>query len=196
MIDAQDFSSGVFQPTVAAGHPSVYGCDIGHGNRIDVGTIKRFFDTNMRMLTGELADRLAGAELSPGVRVGNETRIDGVTVRPPVLIGDHVTFGRGVEVGPNAIIGNYCTLADGARVENTVLLSNCSVGHHATLKGTILGTASRVEHGQTLGIFTIIGAYSSLNRDDWPYSSEGEFYTRSEWAPSCCLARYANPLDS
>lgn len=171
VVAADDFSHDVFQPTVSAGKPVIFACDIGEGYRIDVGTVKRFFDTNMRMLRGEIADPMA----SPGMSGAATPAIEGVSIRPPVLIGDGVVFGGHVTLGPNAIIGNSCAVGDGVSIENSILLDKCQVGINARLEGAILGTGCRIGDHERLKPFSVVGAYSSTRHADWPYSTDSEF---------------------
>jgi NDP-sugar pyrophosphorylase family protein len=171
VVIARDFSYDVFQPAVAAGSPPIFACDIGDGYRIDIGTIKRFFDANMRMLTGLIADDMASLSSNNA----HAAQAAGVSIRHPVLIGERVTYGRNVIIGPHAIIGNDCRLADDVRVENSVLLDNCRVSRNSTLDGTILGTGCQIGDNQDLKPFSVVGAYSSTNHGDWPYPADSEF---------------------
>jgi NDP-sugar pyrophosphorylase family protein len=171
VVTAKDFSHDVFQPTVGAGKPAIFARDIGRGYRIDVGTVKRFYDTNMRMLCGEIADPMGSPEMG---RMGDSAR-EAVSMYPPVLIGEHVTFGRRVTLGPNAIVGNECSIGDGAGIENSILLDKCRVGINAKLDGAILGTGCRIGDEEKVKPFSVVGAYSSTSHADWPYSTDSQF---------------------
>jgi NDP-sugar pyrophosphorylase family protein len=156
--DALDFSYDVFQPAVQKRLARLYGCGIGSGFRLDVGSVRRLIAANFRLLRGELKGFVPAVEVRAG----------GATFVPPVLVGRETTIAAGARIGPDVVIGGGCTVGEGAVVERSVLMANCRVGAGAVLRDAVLGAFSIVEAGVTLPPFTVLGPYGNSGGDLWP----------------------------
>lgn len=169
---ARDFSFDVFEPATRSNTGSIFGSSIGAGGyRIDIGTIKGYFDASMDILRGRIPEKLPGRPVFRGCQVAASTNINGVNLVPPVLVGENVNFGAQVRIGPNAIVGNSCQFACGAHVEDSILLDSCTIGHNAIIEKSILGSSCRVGDSQILRPYTVLGSHSQSVGNDWPYPS-------------------------
>ncbi|MDB6170558.1 MAG: hypothetical protein JWM88_3422 [Verrucomicrobia bacterium] len=74
-------------------------------------------------------DRTGIREISPGIRVGWQSRIpaDAVLVAP-CWIGEKVSLGGGVTIGPNAVIENRAVVGSGAEIVRSIVGPDTFVG--------------------------------------------------------------------
>jgi mannose-1-phosphate guanylyltransferase / phosphomannomutase len=156
--DALDFSYDIFQPAVQKKLAPLYGCGIGSGFRLDVGSVRRLMAANFRLLRGELK----------GFMPSVEALAEGATFIPPVLVGRKTTIAAGARVGPDVVIGGGCEIGEGTVIERSVLMANCRVGAGAVLRDAVLGAFSIVEAGATLPPFSVLGPYGNSGGDSWP----------------------------
>jgi NDP-sugar pyrophosphorylase family protein len=74
-------------------------------------------------------DRTGVREVTPGIRVGWQSRIPADAVlHAPCWIGEKVRLGRGVTIGPNTIIEDRAIIGDGADVVRSVIGTETFVG--------------------------------------------------------------------
>lgn len=92
------------------------------GRWFDVGQKRDYLRVNEYLLDGDL-DIILPYEKLPWGYLGTNVTIDlsRVTIRPPVLIGNHCILEPGVELGPYAVIGDGWILEDGVTVRHSVL---------------------------------------------------------------------------
>ena len=127
-------------PQLIANCMAVYGHPI-EGYWMDMGTRDRYRQVHWDLLDRTFALPLPGKEREQGVWVGENTVVSsGVSLVPPVLIGDRVRIGEGSVIGPYAVIGNGCEIGRGVRIAETILWENCRVQDDAQLKSCIFGT--------------------------------------------------------
>ena len=96
-------------------------------------------------------------------------------IHPPLVLGENVAIGDDVDLRPDVPVRSDCRIRYRVRVDRSTLLAKCDIGDDSSIHGSVLGTSCRIGERQTLHPNTIIGAYSALKANDWPYSSDGEF---------------------
>ena len=144
----------------------IYACDIGNGFRYDIGSIRRFYEVNMDLLSGRLPGRILGKQSLPGVWVGNGNTSNG-HLEPPVLMGDSLRISAEVRIGPDTIIGDGCIIGAGATIRRSIVMEGCKIGVGAVIDSCILGPHCVIEDNQHLPQHTVIGAYSVLGSVSW-----------------------------
>lgn len=108
----------------------------------DIGTIDQYFDTNMKLLSGEI--RLKNIDvfsrfsrIGPRIYSGKNTKIKSHQIIGPCLIDDGATINPSAQIGPFAIIGKNAVIEEGAQVKNAILLSNSHVKAGEIMDGEI-----------------------------------------------------------
>lgn len=104
-----------------------------------VAGIRDFYLHNMRLAGSEIEKyNLPGFSEGKNSFVGRNVRIAGsARVRPPVILGNDILFGRGVHAGPNIIVGDNCVIDNGTMIRDSVVLGNTYIGRHLEISGKI-----------------------------------------------------------
>jgi len=92
-----------------------------------------------------------------------EGRVSGATYAAPWVAPDAVVE-PGAELGRRVAVGTRARVASGARVRDSVLHPDCSVGAGARVTGSILGPGSAVGAGATLAA-SVLGEGSTVPED-------------------------------
>jgi mannose-1-phosphate guanylyltransferase len=106
---------------------------------MDVGTSERYMQLHRDILAGKLDGWLPDAS-QDGPIVGEGSR-----VWEDAVIGAGVVLGTGCRVGGRTaidgptVIGNACDVRDNARIERSVVWSDCRIGSGAVVRDSILG---------------------------------------------------------
>jgi NDP-sugar pyrophosphorylase family protein len=110
-----------------------------HGYWSDIGTPRRYWETNMDVVGGRVgaAVHLSPDEDDPGM-VSELTASKGATIRPPVAIAPGIEVPTGCSIGPEVIIGAGCKLSDDIHLRQSVLWSRVRVGRGAMIEGSIV----------------------------------------------------------
>jgi len=66
---------------------------------------------------------------------------EGVSVVPPVLIGENCRIATNARIGAHVVLGNGCSVGNNSVVENSVLWDGVTVGSHCTVRRSILGSS-------------------------------------------------------
>jgi len=157
---AKDFSFDIFEPACRDGLARFFGFDIGSGFRLDVGSLKRLFDANMDVLSGQLHLCMPGSEIAPGIRLDQDVNCDLAQLRPPVLLGRGVRIGRDSCIGPDVVIGNHTVVGDGSYICRAVLMEGNRVGSHARIESSIIGPFAIIADSVCVPPHSVLGAYS------------------------------------
>ena len=112
---------------------------------LDIGQLPDFFTCQATLLNGEVPGfELPGKEVSPGVRIGSNVRIN----------LDKVSLGAGV------YIANSCHIEDGVTIEGPCIIgANCHVGKDAQLSNVFIGQYTRIPRGTELADLIIDSPY-------------------------------------
>jgi len=117
----------------------VYGMPVS-GFWMDMGTRDRYRAIHWEILNRKTNIPIPGREASDGVWLGPNCRIGkGVTLVPPVLIGDRVTIGDRSHIGPYSVIGSDCRIGSNVRCSETILWDGCVVHDDVQLHQCVLG---------------------------------------------------------
>ncbi len=159
-----DFSRDLFEKALATGRHRLYGTAIGGGFRIDLGTVERLLEANLRCVRGEIIVPGVAAEVAPGVRAPGDgfDRALLERIEPPVVLGPGVTIGPGSRLGPDVVLGAHAVLGEGVRVQRSLVGPGCLVGAGCRLDGVLLGEFSTLGPGSTLARGTALGPFSRL----------------------------------
>jgi mannose-1-phosphate guanylyltransferase/phosphomannomutase len=160
---ASDFSKHVFQRLVAEEPSPLYACDIGPGFRIDVGSVERFVDVNLKVLRRRLAVPTLGAEERRGAWLA-----EGCKIVPPVLLGAGVRVEADAQVGPDAILGDGCVVGAGAVVRSSIVMNHCSIGAGLVVEHCVVGTHASLKSNAPLPAYSVVGPYSVIGAMPWP----------------------------
>jgi len=64
---------------------------------------------------------------------------------PPVLVGTGCRIGRKTTLKGPVILGNGCIIGDGARLENSILWDNITVGRTAYITNSIIASGDNIK---------------------------------------------------
>ena len=114
-------------------------CDDGPVNGSAVPGIRDYYRHNMRLAGSDIEKyNLPGFSEGKNSFVGQDVQISGsARVKPPVILGNWIQFGRGVHAGPNIIVGDNCIIDNGATIRNSIILGNTYVGRNLEITGKI-----------------------------------------------------------
>ena len=106
--------------------------DDGPVSGAPVPDILEYYKLNMRLAGSDIEKyNLPGFSEGKNSFVGRDVRIPGsARVKPPVILGNGISFGTGVFAGPNIIIGDNCIIDNGTAIRNAVVLGNTYIGRN------------------------------------------------------------------
>jgi mannose-1-phosphate guanylyltransferase len=113
----------------------------------DVGSVGEFVQGNLDALTGGVGIEPRAEQVSDGVYAGEGSDLDGVKVKPPVLIGSGCQVGAGANLHGPVVVGDGCRLGAGAMLRDCVVLPRAEVPAGALVVGGLYG----VEPDRPLG---------------------------------------------
>jgi mannose-1-phosphate guanylyltransferase len=106
----------------------------------DIGSVWEFVQGNLDALAGKVGIEPPAGEVSPGIYAGDASDLDGVKVKPPVLIGADCGIGAGADLHGPVVIGDGCRVGAGALIREAVILPGAELGEGAVLVGGLGGT--------------------------------------------------------
>ena len=133
-----DFGFNVFPELVAKREP-FYGFTLP-GYWRDIGSTEDYLAAQWEAMEGRLQCRLPGAQIAPGVWVG-----EGCEIHPEATLTPPVVIGAGCRIGAGAVIGGATAIAAGVGVPAGTSLWNCVLWEGAKvpggqeLRGAIIG---------------------------------------------------------
>jgi len=148
-----DFARDLFPALLARGE-ALYGV-APKGYWCDMGDCAAYLDCVADALAGKVRLELSAPLAAPGVWCAGPLP-EGVELVPPCYLGPRVQVGEGSFLGPNVVLGAGSTVGQNSLVQRTVL-QGASVGHRATLYGSILSRGSRVRDGAVLNEGCVLG---------------------------------------
>jgi mannose-1-phosphate guanylyltransferase/phosphomannomutase len=122
-----------------------------HGYWSDIGTPRRYWETNMDVIGGRVGagvnlpqdeDDLKMPPQSNGTTAG--------VIRPPVAFQSGTELQAGSCVGPEVILGEGCELAHDVRLVQSVLWPRVRVGRGVTIEGSIIMNDVTIPDGSHL----------------------------------------------
>ena len=106
---------------------------------VPVADIMDYYRQNMRLVGTDIEKyNLPGFSEGRNSFVGRDVRIPrSARVKPPVILGNGIQFGRRVFAGPNIIVGDNCIIDDGTIVRDSIVLGNTYIGRNLEISGKI-----------------------------------------------------------
>ena len=101
--------------------------------------IRDYYLHNMRLAGSDIEKyNLPGFSMGQNSFAGRDVKIPGTArVKPPVILGNNIQFGRGCHAGPNIIVGDSCIIDNGTTIQNAVILGNTYIGRDLEISGKI-----------------------------------------------------------
>lgn len=106
----------------------------------DIGSVGEFVQGNFDALAGKVGIAPPAGEVSSGVYAGDASDLDGVKVKPPVLIGSGCEIGIGTDLHGPVVVGDGCTVGAGAMIREAVLLPGAELGAGTVVVGGLSAT--------------------------------------------------------
>jgi len=107
----------------------------------DIGSLEDYTQGNADALAGEVDLEAPAPEVAPGVFADDESGLNGVKIKPPVLIGRNCEIGAGADLQGPVVVGDGCHVGAGAMIRDAVVLPGSGIGAGAFLGGGIYGLA-------------------------------------------------------
>ncbi len=120
----------------------------------DVGSPEAYRQCCVDIVSGRVGLDLKAPELEPGVY--SRVPLAGVSVTPPVFVGEGCAIERGAVLGPGAVLSNHSRVGKGAAVRDSVINGAC-VGEGCVVEGAIVGRDARIGDGARLGRECVVG---------------------------------------
>jgi mannose-1-phosphate guanylyltransferase len=106
----------------------------------DIGSVDEFVQGNFDALAGQIGIEPPAEEISSGIYAGDASDLDGVKVKPPVLIGAGCEIGAGANLHGPVVIGDGCRVGAGAMIREAVLLPGAGLAEGAVVVGGLSAT--------------------------------------------------------
>jgi NDP-sugar pyrophosphorylase family protein len=125
-------------PALLSSPSRLYGY-LMHGYWSDIGTPRRYWETNMDAVAGRVGSAVNLAADADDLRVTPQAlgRRAG-TIRPPVVVPSDVDVQASAGVGPKVILGEGCDLAHDVRLAQSILWPRVHVGRGVTIARSIV----------------------------------------------------------
>jgi glucose-1-phosphate adenylyltransferase len=113
-----DFGKGVFPTSIRTRHVQLYVFD---DYWEDIGTIRSFYDANIRLAQPQPPFELASATSPIFTRTRSlpPSRFDGITTQ-------------------HSLVADGCMIGSGTRIENSVIGLRCSIGDNVTIRNSVI----------------------------------------------------------
>ncbi|WMJ24133.1 sugar phosphate nucleotidyltransferase [Paludicola sp. MB14-C6] len=174
-----DFAKDIFPKLLKEGY-SLYAYQ-DHGYWCDIGDIKSYTQCQKDMLNGIVQCNIE-AENYQGIYAKRKPHFNGVTIHPPVYIGDKVTIGKESVIGKGSILCDQVAIGQDVTIQESILLTGCHVGDHAVVEGAVCCDNTKIERecilheGSVIGSDSLIksGAVIESGVKVWPNKSVSE----------------------
>lgn len=101
---------------------------------MDIGTPKSYLSLQKDIFSGKVFEK-SGCYKE---KINLQNRFNGVTIIPPVTIGENVLIDTGSVVGPYASIGNNCNIQKGCTLNNSILWDNITIKENSKIEKSIV----------------------------------------------------------
>ncbi len=145
------FEYGLFPRLLAEREP--FFADVSNGYWLDIGTNARYLQANLDLLAGQLSYQ---PERASSEKFHSQAKIDARS-----LVDDRAIISAQAEI-LNSVIGSNCRVGAGARIENSVLLSDTRVDEQARITGAIVGRGCRIGECAIIGAGAVLGDESII----------------------------------
>jgi mannose-1-phosphate guanylyltransferase/phosphomannomutase len=125
-------------PTLLRSPSGVYGY-VMHGYWSDIGTPRRYWETNMDAVGGRVGSAVKLPPDADDPRIAGQVYASAAGVARPVVDSPSgIDAGGHLGIGPDVILGEGCELADDVRLAQSVLWPRVRVGRGVTMVGSIV----------------------------------------------------------
>ena len=104
----------------------------------DIGSIDEYLQGNFDALEGRLAVE-GHSQVAAGIYADEGSDLDGVKVKPPVLIGSDCAIGAGANLQGPVVIGDGCRIGERAMARGAVVLPGSELPPGAMVVGGVYG---------------------------------------------------------
>jgi mannose-1-phosphate guanylyltransferase len=112
----------------------------------DIGSVGEYVQGNLDALRGQVGIEPPVPEVADGI-YADDSDLDAVKVKPPVLIGADCEVGIGVELHGPVVIGDGCRLGASAMLRDAVVLPGAELGPGALAVGGLYGVQPEIPLG-------------------------------------------------
>ena len=160
----QDFSKDLFPLLLEKGDP-MYGY-VAEGYWCDVGHLEAYREAQYDALDSKVLVDFAYPEVSPGLRVGQNTHIDPTAViKPPVLIGRNCRIGARVTLEPGTVIGDNVTVGSDADLKRPIIWNGAIIGDETHLRACVIARGTRADRRAHVLEGAVVGALSTVGEE-------------------------------
>ncbi len=105
-----------------------------------IGSIKAYFNLNLKMVTAEFSRYVtAGFASSDGSSLGYNVRTPPSShLQSPILVGNDCRFGPMTTIGPNAVIANHVIVDAFSELVDCLILDDTYIGRNLEIRGKIV----------------------------------------------------------
>lgn len=176
-----DFSKDIF-PRLLKDNVPMYGW-ITEGYWCDIGDLRSYRQAQFDLLEGKVTAEIQGQEQSPGIWVGEGTKIAvDVSISAPVFIGRNCTIGPDAKLGPFTVVNDCCYVDSGASLKRTVVWKHSRVGRNVECRGATICSNASIDTGARLFEDAVLGNGSAIEQNVtirpevkvWPEKTIGE----------------------
>jgi mannose-1-phosphate guanylyltransferase/mannose-1-phosphate guanylyltransferase/phosphomannomutase len=107
----------------------------------DIGNMDELRQGNLDAVAGAVAVEPGAPAAGKGIWAAS--RLDGVEVSAPALVGAGVEFGEGARIDGPAVLGDGCRVGSGAYVREALLLEGADVSPEAMIVGGVAGRVTK-----------------------------------------------------
>ncbi|MGB3516962.1 MAG: mannose-1-phosphate guanyltransferase [Elainellaceae cyanobacterium] len=159
-----DFSKDLFPALLAKGEP-MYGY-IAEGYWCDVGHLEAYREAQYDALYRRVYVEYGYEERSPGLWVGQNTRIDpSAKIQTPVMIGTNCRIGPRVSIGSGTIIGDNVTIGADAEIKRSIIWNGAILGEESRLLACVAARGVRVDRRAHVLEGAVVGSLSSVGEE-------------------------------
>ena len=117
----------------------------------DIGTPRRYWETNMDAVSGRVGSAVTLPRDEDDLRLAPQLDVrPSGAIRPPVAFPFGIDVQASARVGPEVILGQGCQLADDVRLVQSVLWPRVRVGRGATIERSIVANDVTIPDGSHL----------------------------------------------
>lgn len=123
--------------------------DILHANQLILDTMSSNYESK---LNTQSVDKII---------VGNNTKINKIQHRGPIIIGDNCIIDPSVKLGPYVSIGNNVILKN-CSIENSIIMDNCIVDSKITIMDSIIANDTEIHNATSSNKVFLLGERSKI----------------------------------
>ncbi|MGP4080873.1 sugar phosphate nucleotidyltransferase [Pseudalkalibacillus sp. R45] len=124
----------------------------------DIGSLRQYRKSHKDFLDGKINFPLPGKEILPGLRVGEDVRIDPLaSINTPAYIGSGTTVRQNAKIYPYTVIGSHSMISSRASLKDSILWEGVYVGVNTELRGSTIANGTFIDEGSTMLEHSVIG---------------------------------------